>query len=51
MSHVPEGPITITSQVIMEELNTFVGGVKICNDFRERIEMVGTAYEEIGEID
>ena len=51
ISHIPEDPIIITSQVISDELNTVVGGVKIHNDLRERIEMVGTAYEEIGEID
>ena len=50
-SHIPEDPIIITSQVISDVLNTFVGRVKIHNDLRERIEMVGTAYEEIGEID
>ena len=29
----------------------FIGGVKIHNDLRERIEMVGVAYEGMGEID
>ena len=49
--HIPKDPITITSQVISDDLNTFVGRVKIHNNLRECIEMVGITYEEMGEID
>ena len=48
---VPEDPITISSQVISNDLTMFVGRVKIHNDLRERIEIVGVAYEGMGEID
>ena len=40
---------TISNQVIFQELTEGVGGVKISHDLRERIEMVGTAYEDMGE--
>ena len=43
--------MTISSHVICNDLTSLVGGVKIHNDLRERIEMVGSAYEEMGEID
>ena len=40
---------TISSQVIFKEITEVIGGVKISHDLRERIEMVGTAYEDMGE--
>ena len=40
---------TISSRVIFQELTGVIGGVKISHDLRERIEMVGTAYEDMGE--
>ena len=40
---------TISSQVIFQEVTKVIGGVKISHDLRERIEMVGTAYEDMGE--
>ena len=42
---------TISSSVISHDITTLVGGVKIQNALRERIEMVGAAYEEMGETD
>ena len=48
---VPDDQMAISSQVISDDLTSVVGGVKINNNLRERIEMVGTAYEEMGEID
>ena len=39
---------TISSQVIFQELTEVIGGVKISHDLKERIEMVGTAYEDMG---
>ena len=39
---------TISSQVICQELTEIIGGVKISHDLKERIEMVGTAYEDMG---
>ena len=39
---------TISSQVICQELTEVIGGVKISHDLKERIEMVGTAYEDMG---
>ena len=47
---VPEDPITISSQVISNDLTTFVGKVKIHNDLRECIEIIGVTYEGMGEI-
>ena len=47
----PEEPIIISSQSICNDLTDFVGGTKINHDLRERIEMVGSAYEEMGETD
>ena len=40
---------TISSQVIFQEVTEVIGGVKISHDLKERIEMVGTAYEDMGE--
>ena len=40
---------TISSQVIFQELTEVIGGVKISHDLKERIEMVGTTYEDMGE--
>ena len=40
---------TISSQVIFQEVTEVIGGIKISHDLRERIEMVGTAYEDMGE--
>ena len=40
---------TISSQVIFQELTEVIGGVKISHNLKERIEMVGTAYEDMGE--
>ena len=40
---------TISNQVVFQELTKVVGGVKISNDLRERIEIVGSAYKDIGE--
>ena len=40
---------TISNQVVFYELTKVVGGVKISNDLRERIEIVGSTYEDIGE--
>ena len=40
---------TISSEVISQELTGVIGGVKISHDLKERIEMVGTAYEDMGE--
>ena len=42
--------IPISSSVISQDLTSIVGRVKIDNCLRERIEMVGTAYKEIGEV-
>ena len=39
----------ISSEVISQELTGVIGGVKISHDLKERIEMVGTAYEDMGE--
>ena len=39
---------TISSQVICQELTEVIGGVKISHDLKERIEIVGTAYEDMG---
>ena len=39
---------TISSPVIFQELTGVIGGVKISHDLKERIEMVGTAYEDMG---
>ena len=47
----PDDRITISSQVISNDLTTIIGGVKIQNNLRERIEMVGATYEGMGEID
>ena len=43
------GHNTISSQVIFQELTEVIGGVKISHNLKERIEMVGTAYEDMGE--
>ena len=40
---------TISSQVIFQELTKVIVGVKISHDLKARIEMVGTAYEDMGE--
>ena len=40
---------TISSEVISQELTGVIGGVKISHDLKERIEMVGTTYEDMGE--
>ena len=40
---------TISSEVISQELMGVIGGVKISHDLKGRIEMVGTAYEDMGE--
>ena len=40
---------SISSEVISQELTGVVGGVKISHDLKERIEMVGTTYEDMGE--
>ena len=40
---------TISSEVISQELTGLIGGVKISHDLKERIEMVGTTYEDMGE--
>ena len=37
------------SYALSQELIGVIGGVKISHDLRERIEMVGTAYEDMGE--
>ena len=39
---------TISSEVISQELTGLIGGVKISHDLKERIEMMGTAYEDMG---
>ena len=39
----------ISNQVIFQELTEVIGGVKISHDLKERIEMVGIAYEDMGE--
>ena len=44
---IPEDPITISSSVISHDVTNLVGGVKIQTALRERIEMVGAAYEEM----
>ena len=40
---------TISSQVIFQELTEDIGGVKISHNLKERTELVGTAYEDMGE--
>ena len=40
---------TISSEVISQELTGVIGGLKISHNLRERIEMVGTTYEDMGE--
>ena len=44
---IPNDPITISSSVISHDVTNLVGGVKIQTALRERIEMVGAAYEEM----
>ena len=39
----------MSSEVISQELTGVIGGVKISHDLKGRIEMVGTAYEDMGE--
>ena len=51
-SPIPEN-FTVTTtpyqvRVISQELTGVIGGVKISHDLKERIEMVGTAYEDMG---
>ena len=48
---IPEDSTIISSHVLSQELTAVVGGVKIEADLRECIEMVGTAYEGIGEVE
>ena len=40
---------SISNHVIFQELTEVVGGVKISNCLREKIEIVGSTYEDIGE--
>ena len=40
---------TISNQVIFKELTEVISGVKISHDLKERIEMVRTTYEDMGE--
>ena len=40
---------TISSEVISQELTGVIGGVKISHNLKERIEIVGTTYEDMGE--
>ena len=47
---VPEDPITVSSQVISNNLTMFIGRVKIHNDLQERIKIVEATYKGMGEI-
>ena len=41
--------VTISNEVLSEEFTSVVGGIKIGADLRERIEMIGSAHDELGE--
>ena len=49
MGYVSDDQITIPNEVLSEEFTSIVGGTKINTDLRERIEIIGSAHDELGE--
>ena len=49
MGYYSDDQVTIPNEVLSEEFTSVVGGVKIGAYLRERIEMIGSAYDQLGE--
>ena len=49
--HIPEDHVCISSQVLSQEITSIMGGTKIDAKLRECIQLLGTAYEGLGEME
>ena len=49
--YIPDDHVYISSQVLSQEITSIVGGTKIDMNLKERIEILGTARESLGEME
>ena len=51
MGCIPEDHVSISSQVLSQEITSIVGGTKINVRLREHIEILGSAHKNLGEME